>query len=103
MALLKRPFSARSGQLCAAGMQRPACSAPQRFGREVAAREFPPLRRVRAAGRVVAMDAAFHINLVPLYSDLPGHFSLSDKILLRLLGLAAVGGVIRHDVPGINQ
>jgi hypothetical protein len=49
------------------------------------------------------MDAAFHINLVPLYSDLPGHFSLSDKILLRLLGLAAVGGVIRHDVPGINQ
>lgn len=53
----------------------------QRFGCRVAAREFPPLRRVRAAGRVVPMDAAFHINLMVLNSGLPSEFSLPHKAL----------------------
>lgn len=39
-------------------------TARRRFGYQFSVRETPPLRRVRAAGRVASLNAAFRINLV---------------------------------------
>jgi hypothetical protein len=43
-------------------------------------REFPPLRQLRAAGRLVMMDAAFCISLMALKPGLLARFSMLDKV-----------------------
>jgi hypothetical protein len=52
-----------------------------KFGCQVVVREIPPLRRVRAAGRVAPMNAAFHTNLMPPGSGRPAEFPMADKAL----------------------
>ena len=56
-------------------------AARHRFGGHVVVREIPPLRRVRAADRVVPMNAAFHINSMAPSSGLPDEFPMLQKVL----------------------